>query len=42
MFLEMEDDNVLAGIEYYGVYDVYANFTHAEDVPARCTPMWLR
>ena len=32
MFLEMEDDNVLAGIEYYGVYDVYANFTHPEDV----------
>ena len=32
MFLEMEDDNVLAGIEYYGVYDVYANFTNPEDV----------
>ena len=32
MFLEMEDGNVLAGIEYYGVYDVYANFTNPEDV----------
>ena len=32
MFLEMEDDNVLASIEYYGVYDVYANFTNPEDV----------
>ena len=32
MFLEMEDGNVLSELEYYGVYDVYANFTHAEDV----------